>query len=143
MKSFFIALAIAAFSFASAAAQTTPPTPTPAESNPTDGLLTSGTVINAKLNSSVDSKKAKPGAQVTAETTEPVKSADGRTVLPKGSKLTGHVTQASARNKDQGQAALGIQFDKAKLKDGQEMALTNIRIQALASPVPEAAPNFG
>lgn len=148
MKSLLITLTAFAFTVAVAQAQTPPPTPvqsaTPSESSPSDTSLTGGTVINATLNSSVDSKKAKPGLQVIAQTTEPVKSNDGRTVLPKGTKLTGHVTQASARDKDQGQATLAIQFDKAKLKDGQEMALTNLKIQALAAPVPESSPSsFG
>src|SRR5262249_7594758 len=55
--------------------------------------LASGTTMNAALNTSVDSKKAKAGDSVTAHTTEAVK-ADGKTVIPKGSKLIGHVTQA-------------------------------------------------
>ena len=147
MKSLLIALAATAFAVAAAQAQTPPPTasqsPTPSESSPSDASLSGGTVINATLTSSVDSKKAKPGSQVTAQTTEPVKSTDGRTVLPKGTKLIGHVTEASARDKDQGQATLAIQFDKAKLKDGQEMSLSNLRIQALAAPVPESPSNFG
>src|SRR5260221_11920312 len=78
--------------------------PAPSENTGSEGSLAGGTVLNATLNSSVDSKKAKPGEQITAHTTEAVKSTDGRMILPKGTKLIGHVTQASARGKGQGQA---------------------------------------
>jgi len=146
MKTFFAAFVVTGLCATGAMAQTPPPTPaqssSPSESSPADASLTGGTVINATLKSSVDSKKAKPGSPVTAQTTEAVKSVDGRTVLPKGTKLTGHVTQASAAGKGENQSALGIQFDKAQLKGGQEMPLTNLSIQAVAAPAHETS-NYG
>ena len=146
MKSFLIAIAIAGLMGASAGAQTPPPTSpqssgqsaTPSESTPSEASLTSGTVVNAKLDSSVDSKKAKAGTEVMADTTEAVKSTDGRTVLPKGTKLIGHVTEATTKNDGSNQSTLAIQFDKAKLKNGQEMPLTGLQIQAIAAPGHEA-----
>src|SRR5215472_9748316 len=101
--------------------------------------LAGGTPINAELKSSIDSKKAKSGDTVTAQTTQAVKSRDERTILPKGTKLIGHVTQASARSKGDGESALGISFDKAILKGGEEVPL-NATIQALAAP-PASAPS--
>jgi hypothetical protein len=92
--------------------------------------LASGTAFNATLNAPIDSNKCKPGDAVTARTTENVK-ADGKTVLPKGSKLVGHVTQATARAKGDSESALAITFDRAILKNGQEMPL-NVAIQAMA-----------
>jgi hypothetical protein len=53
-------------------------------------------------------------------------------VIPKGSKLVGHVTQTSARTNGEAQSAVGIVFDKAILKNGEEVPL-NVAIQALAS----------
>jgi hypothetical protein len=97
----------------------------------TNASLGSGAAINAELTAPVDSKKAKPGDAVDARTIEPAKS-NGKTVIPKGSKLVGHVTQASARAKGDSESALGIVFDKAILKNGQEVPL-NVAIQALAS----------
>ena len=93
--------------------------------------LANGTTVNAALGSPVDSKKCKPGDAVMARTTEAVKS-EGKMVIPKGSKLVGHVTQASARANGEAESALGILFDKAILKNGQEMPL-NVSIRALAS----------
>ena len=93
--------------------------------------LTSGTTFNAELSSPVDSRKCKPGDAVNGKTTEAVK-AEGKTVIPKGSKLAGHVTQVTARAKGEAESSLGIVFDKAILKSGQEIPL-NVAIQALAS----------
>ena len=93
--------------------------------------LANGTAFNAALSSPVDSKKCKPGDAVNARTTEAIKS-EGKMVIPKGSKLVGRVTEASARGNGETESALGILFDKAILKNGQEIPL-NVAIQALAS----------
>ena len=133
MKPFAATLAVTSLLATGLAAQA----PTPSENTGSEASLAGGTVLNATLNSSLDSKKAKPGEQITAHTTEAVKSTDGRVILPKGTKLVGHVTQASARTNGQEQAVLAIQFDKAVLKDKQEMPL-NVTIQAIAAPQQQA-----
>ncbi len=102
-----------------------------AQNGQANGSLASGTAFNAALSSPIDSKKCKPGDTVNAHTTEAVKS-EGKTVIPKGAKLVGHVTQASARAKGEAESALGIVFDKAILKNGQEIPLS-AGIQALAA----------
>jgi hypothetical protein len=102
-----------------------------APSNQTNVGLASGTAFNAALNTPVESKKAKPGDPITAHTTESVKS-DGKTALPKGTKLIGHVTQASARAKGDSESALAITFDRAILNNGEVIPL-NVAIQALAA----------
>ena len=93
--------------------------------------LASGTAFNAALNSSLDSKKSKPGDAVTAHTTENVKSQE-RTVIPKGTKLVGHVTKASARAKGDSESELAIVFDRAILKNGEEVPL-HVAIEAMAA----------
>jgi hypothetical protein len=93
--------------------------------------LAGGSTFNAALSAPLDSKKCKPGDPVNARTTEPAKS-DGKTVFPKGTKLVGHVLQASARGKGDSESALGIVFDKAILKNGEEVPV-NVAIQAIAS----------
>src|ERR1700731_346618 len=102
-----------------------------AQNGQANAALASGTAFNAALSSPIDSKKCKPGDPVNAHSTEAVKS-EGKTVIPKGSKLVGHVTQASARGKGESESSLGIVFDKAILKNGQEIPL-NAGIQAIAS----------
>jgi trimeric autotransporter adhesin len=108
-----------------------------AQNGQANSSLASGTAFNATLSAPVDSKKCKPGDSVTARTTESVKS-EGKTMIPKGAKLIGHVTQASARANGESQSALGIMFDKAILKNGEEIPLS-VGIQALASAQSSAA----
>jgi hypothetical protein len=94
--------------------------------------LISGTTINATLAKPVDSKKAKPGDEVVATTSQDVK-ANGKVVIRKGSKLIGHVTQAQARGEGNANSSLAILFDHAVLKDGQQVAVKSV-VQALARP---------
>src|SRR5713101_191230 len=103
-----------------------------AQNGQANASLASGTAFNAALSSPLDSKKCKSGDPVNAHTTEAAKS-EGKAVIPKGSKLVGHVTQASARAKGESESSLGIVFDKAILKNGQEIPLNNVTIQAIAS----------
>jgi len=91
-----------------------------------------GSLIYAELSKSIDSKKAKVGDPVVAKVTQAVLS-HGKIVIPKNSKIIGHLAAAKARSKDQPQAQLGIVFDRAELKDGSQLPLTSATIQALAS----------
>lgn len=104
----------------------------PEQNAPTNASLAGGWPISAELRSSVDSKKAKPGDAIEARTTEAIK-ANGKTILPEGTKLVGHVTQVSSKSKGDSESSLGLAFDKAILKNGEEVPL-NVAIQALATP---------
>jgi len=132
------AVLIGAIFAAGAAAQVeinpqAPGTPNiPVQSETAAASLPGGTAVNAELNSSVDSKKAKVGDKVEAHTTEEIRYA-GRTIVPKGAKLEGHVTEATARSKGDSGSTLAIQFDKAIAKKGQDIPL-NVAILAVAAP---------
>ncbi len=93
--------------------------------------LSGGTTIEAVLSSSLDTRKNKEGDQVVAKTTKAVKS-DGKVVIPKNSKLIGHVTEAKARAKGESESTLSVAFDRAVLKNGQEIPV-HVVIQALAA----------
>jgi hypothetical protein len=108
-----------------------------ARSGHSEASLVGGTPINAELNSSIDSKKAKSGDTVIAHTTGVVKSADDRVILPRGTKVVGHIAQASARSKGDSDSAVTIGFDKAILKGGEEVPLS-VTIRALAGPAVNA-----
>jgi len=104
------------------------------ETSPTElTTFVKGTLINAELTGSLDSKKVKAGDAVNARTVTDLKTNDGRTVLPKDTKIVGHVMQASARGAGQSESSLGLVFDKAVLKSGQEIPL-NAAVQAVGAP---------
>jgi hypothetical protein len=94
--------------------------------------IAAGSAIHATLAKPVDARHSKPGDQVMAKTTENVTS-DGQVVLPKGSKIVGHVTEAKTYSKGESNSQLGMAFDYAVLKDGREVPLA-ASIQAIASP---------
>jgi hypothetical protein len=102
-----------------------------AQAGQNSAALNNGSTFNTTLSAPLDSKKCKQGDPVTAKSTEPAKS-DGKTVFPKGTKFVGHVTQVSSRAKGDSESAIGVVFDKAILKNGQEVPV-NLAIQALGS----------
>jgi hypothetical protein len=103
----------------------------------TAGQLQAGSTVQAELTKPVDVRKNKPGDEVVAKTTQDVKS-NGQTVLPKGSKIVGHITEVQAREKGQQESHMAIAFEHAILKNGTQvpMALT---LQALGSSQANAA----
>ncbi len=93
--------------------------------------LSSGTTINTELQTTLDARKCHPGQRVVAKTTQDVKE-DGHVVLRKGTRLIGHVTEAQARTKANAESSVGIVFDEAIMKKGQEVPF-HATIQALAA----------
>ena len=93
--------------------------------------IAAGTTMNAVLTKPIDSRKAKEGDEVTAKTTSTLK-AEGERPIPKGTKLIGHVTKASARAKGDSESSLGIVFDRAEVAKGREVPVHAV-VQALAA----------
>jgi hypothetical protein len=89
-------------------------------------------VIPVQLTKTIDAKKAKPGDEVVAKVTMDLKTTSGEVVVPKDTKVVGHVTEAQARSKEQKESQLAIAFDHAALKTG-DMNLP-MSIQAVIAP---------
>jgi hypothetical protein len=92
-----------------------------------------GSVIPAKLTTSLDAKKAKTGDEVEAQVTQDLKDDDGQIMVAKGAKITGHVTEAQPHTKPQPESQLAIAFDHLTLNDGTSAQLP-LSIQAIISP---------
>ena len=87
--------------------------------------------VHAELVSKLDTKTAKTGDDVVAETKGSVKTADG-TEIPKGTKLLGHVVAVQASRAGQiSQVALA--FDHAQLQGGTSLPIQS-QIQAIEPP---------
>lgn len=99
--------------------------------------LQAGSTVQAELAKPIDARKSKVGDEVLAKTTHDVKS-EGHVVIPKGSKLFGHLTEVKARTKEQATSELGIAFDHAVLKNGPEMPVA-LSIQAIGRSQASAA----
>jgi hypothetical protein len=97
-----------------------------------------GSVIPVQLTKSIDAKKTKSGDEVVAQVTQDMKTNSGEVIVPKGTKVVGHVTEVQARSKEQKESEVGIAFDHAMLKNGSEMQML-ASIQAIIAP-PNANP---
>lgn len=73
--------------------------------------LDSGTRLSGELQNTVDVRKAKVGDQVVLKTTQAIKSG-GRTVVGKGAKLIGRITEVAQKTKGDSQSRVGILFDR-------------------------------
>ncbi len=88
--------------------------------------------VNGELVGKLDSKTAKSGDTVIVKTSEAFRTSEG-VVVPKGSRLVGHVTEVQAHGNGTQDARLGIAFDRAELKGGQSVAMQTV-IQSVAPP---------
>jgi hypothetical protein len=89
-----------------------------------------GTAFNAILLTPLDASRNKAGDPVTAETAEAV-TYERSVIFPKGTKIHGHLVRASSARTGKG-SALFVRFEKATLKNGQEVMM-NAGIQALVA----------
>src|SRR5439155_15817471 len=94
-------------------------------------------VIPAELAKSIDAKKSKPGDPVVAKTSQDLLS-NGQVVIPRGTKITGHVTAAKPHEKSDPASSVGIAFDQIAIKNGPELPF-QADIQAMGRPVQSAA----
>jgi hypothetical protein len=92
-----------------------------------------GSVIPVELTKGIDAKKAKTGDPVEAKVTMDLKTDTGEVLVPKDTKVLGHVTEAQARTKEQKESQVAIAFDHAVTKSGGNMPLP-LSIQAVISP---------
>lgn len=77
---------------------------------PAPPWLPSGTVLRVRLDETVDTKRNQPGDVVHATLSQPVVVA-GRTVLPAGTRFTGHVSTADPSGRLKGRAYIGVKLD--------------------------------
>lgn len=86
----------------------------------------------------LDSSKLNKGDSIEAETAGSFRLPDGR-LIPKGSKIFGHVTIATARSKGDSKSELGIVFDRLDIRHGGQLRLRTM-LQAVYPPTAEVDP---
>jgi hypothetical protein len=94
------------------------------------------------LTGTVDARKAKPGDAIEARITQDLTAQNGELLVPKDTKVVGHVTEAQPRTKEQKESQVGITFDHAVMKDGTDVSLP-MSIQAIVAPQTVNAANNG
>jgi hypothetical protein len=116
-----------------AVSQAAPPQEPAASAEQTPGQITPGVLMAAELSKSIDAKKAKAGEPVEAKISVDL-LAHGQIVIPRNTKIVGHITTAKAHAKDSPDSSVGIAFDHLIMKDGKELPL-KASIQAIAPPL--------
>ncbi|QNI33028.1 hypothetical protein H7849_03360 [Alloacidobacterium dinghuense] len=89
--------------------------------------------VLAELTSKLDTKSAKAGDAITAKTIADIKMNDGST-LPKGSKLSGKVTQVESKAAGNGTASVSVLFDRLMTKDGQSKPIQGVLVAIAPRP---------
>ena len=92
-----------------------------------------GTIIGVELSKSVDAKKLKPDDPIEARTSVNMLS-NGKIVMPRNTKVLGHVTSAKPHSKDSPDSMVGIAFDRLVMKDGHELPF-RASVQAIGAPL--------
>jgi hypothetical protein len=100
--------------------------------------LQSGTQIAAQLENTLDAKRAKPGDRVALKTVQAVKQ-NGKTVIPKGAQLIGHVTDVQQQSKANAESSIGVVIDRLRTGSTETpiaasiLSITQARSSARAS----------
>lgn len=97
--------------------------------------------VSGELQSSLDAKHTRVGQQVIVKTTRKARMADG-TMIPKGTRLIGHVTSVQPRESGNSGSSMAIDFDRAELKGGQSMAIHSM-IESVSPAANMAASAMG
>jgi len=113
-----------------------PPAPAPAATN---DALAPGSVLSVELSKSLDAKKSKANDKIEAKTAVDL-LVRGKIVVPRNTKIIGHVTEAKAHSKSSPGSMIGVTFDRMLLKGGRELPL-QLTVQAIARPL--QVPGFG
>jgi hypothetical protein len=117
--------------------QSTAPAAPAAQSSPQQASgplkIASGSIIPVRLAKTIDAKKVKPGYEVEAKVATDLKATNGEVIMPQNTKVVGHITESQARSKGQENSRIGIAFDHAVMKNGENVPLPT-SVQAIIAP---------
>lgn len=99
-------------------------------------VIPAGTVLPARLNSSLDSRKSKAGQAIAARVMQDVPLPAGGKI-PAGAKVTGHVTDMVPASGVTG-SSISLQFDAVKSRGRSIPIITNLRAMASMMEVEDA-----
>jgi len=128
VAAFTVALLCGGPASPSGAAQTT-------TANDTPGIAP-GSVIPVQLTKTVDAKKVKTGDEVVAKVTVDLKNNAGTVIVPKDTKVVGHITEAQARSKDQKESEVAITFDRVVIRMANRCRCRCQSRRSLLRPMP-------
>jgi hypothetical protein len=128
------AFIVMSWSQASSDSKTSQDLPASAQNSATvTDSLAAGTVLLAELSNRLDAKKYKVNDKIEARIVTDL-LVHGRVVVPRNTRIIGHVTEVKAYSKTSPGSIVGIALDRMLLKGGREVPLV-MTIQAIAQPL--------
>jgi hypothetical protein len=115
--------------------------PAQGQNTGTADLIPAGTILPVSLNSNLRSDKSGSGTTIVATVMQDVPLGRGET-LRKGSKVTGHVVEASTLGKGSDESKISFQLDQVQLGNLTIPITTNLRAVASRSAVTAATPEL-
>ncbi len=109
-----------------------PPPPLPPVAKFREYTVPEGTVLSAKLNTTVGSDSSRVGDPVEATLTQAI-DVDGVEVFPVGSVVTGAVTRAESSGKVKGRASLAVDFHSIAVGDSSYTVSSSLEHTAAAT----------
>ncbi len=111
-------------------------------SNPrTEDLIPAGTILPVRLNSDLRADKSGSGTAIIATVMQDVPLATGET-LRQGSRLTGHVVEASVPGKGSDESRISFEWDRVQLGSLTIPITANLRAVASRAAVVAATPEL-
>ena len=95
--------------------------------------LAAGTIVSVELSKALDARKSKANDKIEARTSMDLLM-HGQIVIPRNTKILGHVTEAKVHSKESPNSTVGIAFDRVLMKNGRELPL-QAAVQAIARPL--------
>jgi len=93
----------------------------PAAANPAPVVIPRGTPLHVRLDQGVDSKSNHAGDRISATLSRPL-IVGGVVLLPEGTRVNGHVTEADSSGRLKGRAFIGLSLDRLQYQ-GREYDL--------------------
>lgn len=115
--SVFVAILLAVNAVGQAQTETT-------ENTNANIIVAQGATAKISLQTQLSSKISEVGDEVIGVLYEPVRSADGRIAIPRGTEFIGRVTQVQAAKRPQKEATMTIVFEKMRMSYGTEKIAT-------------------
>jgi hypothetical protein len=115
--------------------------PTQEQNAGSGATIPAGTILPINLNSTLCSNKSGSGSAITATVMQDVPLGSGET-LRKGSKVTGHVVEATIPGKGSDESRISFQFDQVQFGNQTIPITTNLRAVASRSAVLAATPQL-
>jgi hypothetical protein len=103
----------------------------PSAPSPPAKVIPNGAPLRVRIDESIDTRRNRVGDRFSATLSEPIE-VGGRTLVPAGTRFSGHVTTAAASGRLKGRASLGLKLDSFRL-NGREYPVQTTSVDRVSA----------